>query len=318
MKSLYSTSICRLFVAVVLSFFAATFVSGQEEDETAFVLAGVSPIILESGGLEVYNSSQLVSYWNQLRILDLSGGAFSNIYRLSQFQNTTSVFYGFSVDRRWDLGIDATYARQRWDDAARTSPFEIFNGDAINQSGLSYLGIRARVQPFASLPELTLQGGARIPMANGDELRRQLSADRIQINMISTFYKRMGYWTSYLLQGGWSFSLPRSVEETNTEMPGLHNLSFAGFLAFNIWNNQLFVVPGMSYSGVFQKSAKSSRLLQRSHAVLANMVLQFQFGRAFSISLQQGYPILFESYVPNVTYNRRSFTSSALVLRLLI
>ncbi len=285
------------------------------ESEGSVFIDGISPVILGSGDIEISNTSSIVSYWNRVRLINLSGGVISNTYRLSLFQNRTSINYGFSNNRRWDLGAEIFYLRRRWDDEAKSSPFKVLSGNELNKGGLAYLGLKGRAQPFASLPELTLQATLRIPVANGNQLRRELGASSVQFSLFSTYYKTLNYGTSFLIQGGWIFSFPNTFDDTNTKSRANHTLSLGGFTAINLWGQKIYAVPGISYSGNFRKSARSSKILQLSHGVFGEIILQFQVGSQLSITLQQSYPFLFESYSPTVEFERRSFSLSTLGIR---
>ena len=289
-------------------------VEGLESEGSVFV-DGISPVILGQGDIEVSNTSAIVSYWNKVRLINLSGGVISNTYRLSIFQNRTSINYGFSGDRRWDLGAELFYLKRRWDDEAQSSPFKVLSGDDLNRGGLAYLGLKGRAQPFANIPELTMQATLRIPVANGDQLRRELGAGSMQFSFISTYYNTLNYNTSFLLQGGWTFSFPKTFSDTNTKSRAIHTLSLGGFTAINLWGQKIYAVPGISYSGNFRKSARSSDILQLSHGVFGELIVQFHLGSQFSITLQQSYPFLFESYSPTVEFERRSFSLSTLGIR---
>ena len=289
--------------------------NGLDDSESPLFVANLSPIILPQGAVEVTNTSSIISYWNRLRLLSNVGGIATNTYRLSLFQNRTSIYYGFSEEQKWDLGAEVTYSKRRWDDMARSSPFKVLSGDELNANGVSHLGVKLRAAPFESLPELTLQSTVRIPIANGEELRRDLGASQAQVSIFSTYFKRIEYGSAFLLQGGWTYLLPKTTSETNSQLPGIHSLSLAGFLSLNVWSQRIFLVPGLSYSGNFKKSGRSSRILQLSHGVLGEIIVQFQINPQISLTLQQSYPLLFESYAPNVEFERRSFYASSLSIR---
>ena len=288
------------------------------ENEQSIFVDGLSPLILGQGQIEVSNTSSLISYWNKIRLVNITGGIFNNTYRLSLFQNKTSISYGFSESGRWDLGAEIVYVKRRWDDNANSSPFKVFSGDDINRSGLAYLGIKGRFQPFANIPGLTLQSLLRIPVANGNELRRDLQASSLQFSLQSTYYTQLNYGTALLLQGGWSYTAPKTIDETGARIQPNHALSLGGFMAVNIWGQKIYAVPGITYSGNFRKSARSGDILQLSHGVFGEVIVQIQAGGNFTINLQQSYPFLFESYSPTVEFERRSFSLTTLGLRMIL
>lgn len=289
-------------------------VMGDEEDGAVFI-GGLSPFILDQGQIEINNQSYIVSFWNKINTTSRDGSLYSNIYRLTQFQNRSSIHYGFSESKTWDLGLDLTYTMVRWDDYARKTPFIIFNGDDINKSGLSLIGVKARFAPFENIPGFMVQGAFRFPIANGDELRRDLGANRVQLSLLSSYFQRIDYNNSYFFQAGWTVQPSSNNEAIGSFLPTSHAVSLGGYLISNIWEQRFFVIPGLTYSGTFQHSAKSSKILQRSHAVLLDIILQFQFSEVVSVNFQQSLPLLFESYIPLVEYDRRSFSASAVSFR---
>lgn len=304
----------RNFAIIIITFCYAFSLFGQfqEEENSTIFIGGLSPFILDQGQVEVNNQSYLVSYRNIINTSGRSGSISSNIYRYTVFQNQASVFYGFSDNKKWDLGFDLTYVRTRWDDAARKSPFNVFNDEEINNSGISTIGARVRFAPFESKPGLVFLGGIKFPMANGSEKRRNLNAERMQFSLTGAYYQAISYDYSYFLQLGWNVQPAKTNSELGYFLPTAHNLSGGAYLAMNLWERSLFFIPGLSYSGLYQHSVKSSSILQRSHAVLMDFILQYQFSSAFSINLQGSYPLLFESHIPYVSFERTSYSAVAL------
>ena len=314
----YQLLLFSVFLYLIPYTISGQFDGALEENEESIFVDGVSPILLERGEIEVSNTSSLISYWNKIRLVNIDGGIFNNTYRLSLFQNKTSISYGFSESNRWDLGAEIVYVKRRWDDNANSSPFKVFSGDELNTSGLAYLGIKGRFQPFESIPGLTLQALLRLPVANGEQLRRDLQASSMQFSLFTTYYTQLNYGTALLLQGGWSYTLPKTIEESGVRIRPNHALSLGGFMAVNLFGQKIYAVPGLTYSGNFRKSARSSSILQLSHGVFGEMILQFQLGGNATLNLQQSYPFLFESYSPTVEFERRSFTLTTLGIRVIL
>jgi hypothetical protein len=154
-------------------------------------------------------------------------------------------------------------------------------------------------------------------MANGSELRRNLNAERIQFSLTGTYYQPISYDYSYFLQLGWSLQPAKTNSELGYFLPTAHNIAGGAYLTMNLWERTLFFIPGLAYSGLYQHSVKSSKILQRSHAVLMDFILQYQFSNAFSINLQGSYPLLFESHIPYVDFERTSYSAVALSGRML-
>ena len=279
--------------------------SEAEKGESVYI-AGVSPFILDHGEVETALTNSLTSYWNIFSAYNVDGEFFSNIYRLSIADHVFNIAYGFSKTGMWDLGAEFRYTFRRLDDVARNSPFMVYNGDPNSFSGLAYIGLRARAVPFGTLPNLTVQASVLFPNAD-KSVRYNLGADRVQLNMFATYYETIDFKLGYFLQGGWGFHLPGSASR------GLVNAAnVAAYLSYNAYTNRIFVIPGLAYSGTFQ-----SDMSQLAQGVFGILVLQFQPNTRASINLQHGLPLLFESHQPQVAFERSSFSSTSLGIRLL-
>jgi hypothetical protein len=311
MKNLVNIFLLSLFSLALFGQFQE-----EEEENSSIFIGGLSPFILDQGQVEINNQSYLVSYRNIINTSGRGGSISSNIYRYTLFQNQASVYYGFSDSKKWDLGFDLTYVKNRWDDSARLSPFKVFNDDEINNSGISTIGAKIRFAPFSSQPGLVFIAGTKIPMANGNEQRRNLNAERMQFSLTGSYYQAISYDYSYFLQFGWSLQPAKTNDELGYFLPTAHNLNGGAYLTMNLWERTLYFIPGLSYSGSYQHSVNSSKILQRSHAVFMDFIIQYQFSSAFSINLQTSYPLLFESHIPYIAFERTSYSAVALSIRM--
>ncbi len=305
---------------LVLSFTSLSY-SQSEEGEMpqkgkAVFISGISPIILSQGEVEAGLSTSLVSYWNILKGLSSENVIINNAYRLSISQTQAQVFYGFSTSQKWDLGAELIYTARRFDDRARSSPFKVFNSDNLNKKGLSMVGLKVRSAPVSDIPELTLQLGVRFPIANGDALRRELGAQRTQINLNANYLKYLNHANSYFLTAGWGFHLPFTPDAGGLKNNAIHILSAGAYLSINVINQRLYLIPGLSFSGNFQKSASSGQFNNLTQAMFVDAVVQLQLRGNLNLTLQQSLPVLFESYLPLVEFERRSFSATALGLRM--
>ncbi len=299
------------YIFFITSLILTVDLAGQEldipsEEKSTIYIDGISPFVLSHAEVEASITSSLTSFWNVFNGYNRNGEFYSNIYRLSVANSIANISYGFSNDGRWDLGAEFHYTFRRFDDRALNSPFKVFSGESPSFNGLSYLGLRARLMPFEKLPNLTVIGSALFP--NGDKvLRRNLGADRTQMNLYATYFERINTETGYFFQGGWGFHFAGS---SNSSM--INAINAGAYLSINLWSNQLFVIPGLAYAGTYY-----SDMTSLSQGVFGIAVLQYQAGTKVSINLQQGLPLLFESNQPSVAFERTSFSTTSLGLRML-
>ncbi len=287
-----------------------TTVHGQEltiaEDKELIYIGGLSPFILDQGDVEASLTSSLLSYWNVFNGYRPNGEFYSNIYRLSLSDNIVNVSYGFDQDGKWDLGAEFRYTFRRFDDAARNSPFKVFSGDEPSYAGFSYLGLRFRIAPFDNIPHLTFQSSVLFPQADKSK-RSALGADHYQWSIYGTYYSTLTENIGYFFQAGWGFYFPGAASNSM-----INAAQGAAFLSFDILANQLFLIPGLSYSGSYDGSMQSL-----SQGLFGMIVVQWQLGTKFSLNIQQGIPLIFESQQPGVSFERSSFSSTALGVRMM-
>ena len=138
-----------------------------------------------------------------------------------------NISYGFSETRRWDLGAQIRYSKMLIDENARNSPFNVFSkpdSNGTTYSGISTFGIRLRLTPFTNIPELTFQASINFPMARDQETRSFLGADRVQTDLVSTYYKAISDDTYIYLQGRYILQIANNDNSKSSHFPGI-NLS---------------------------------------------------------------------------------------------
>lgn len=261
----------------------------EESREEKFAFGNISPVILAKDGIEASAITNLTSYW----VTSKYGNTILDRYRISRSENYANASYGFSKSRRWDLGAQIRYSKMLIDENARTSPFNVFskpdsNGTVFN--GLSSMGIRLRVSPFPNIPELTFQASINFPMARDQETRSFLGADRVQTDLVSTFYKAISDDTYIYLQGRYILQLANVDNKKTSHFPGIST-----YLVKSIFDQKLFLFPGLTYLGSFQQNYKGGRLANQAQFVMAGIGLQFQPIAILSIFLNGQKPLYHKS-----------------------
>jgi len=273
-------------------------------------LSGLSPVILPKDRVEINNYNPLTSFWiaAQETPPELAGAQITNRYRYTLFENYVRVSYGFSYNRRWDLGAEFRFTQRRLDDDARTSPLKVFGADSPNSKtyrGLSMVGARARYMPFRRLPELTLQGALTFPVAK-EEMQNALSLNRTQFDLAATFYRSLNKNTYYFLQSDWVMRFAKAPTDHTT-----HQWSTSAFLIESFFHHKIYVYPGITYSGLFQKFSNQG-FKQANYQILGGLGVQYQPVRVFIVSLYAQIPFTLESGSATAEWVRESYTSVTL------
>lgn len=275
-------------------------------------LAGLSPVILDKDGVEVNNFNPLTSFWLAVQETppELAGAQITNRYRYTLFESYWRVSYGFSHSKRWDLGAEFRFSRRRLDDDATTSPMKVFSSDdttSITYQGLSMVGARIRFMPFRKVPELTLQSALTFPVAK-EEVQQGLTLDRTQFELGATYYKNLARRTYYFLQTNWLARFSNSKNERTT-----HQFSASAFLVESLFQHRVYLYPGITYAGNFQKYSDGS-FNQVSYQILGGLGVQYQPVRFFSASLYGQIPFTLESGSVTTEWVRESYSSWTLGL----
>lgn len=275
-------------------------------------LGSLSPVVLDKDRVEVNNFNSLTSFWLAVQETppELQGAAVTNRYRASYLINYVRVSYGFSYSKRWDLGAEFRFTRQRLDDDATSSPTKIFGSDSptsTTYSGLSMVGARVRFMPFRNVPELTLQGALTFPVAK-QEMQDALKLDRTEFDFGATYYKNLNQSLYYFLQSNWMMRFAKAEDERTT-----HLWSASAFLVKSLFYHRVYLYPGLTYAGLFQNFSESG-FSQVNYQVLGGLGVQYQPVRIFSISVYGQIPFILESGSKTTEWVRESYSSWTLGL----
>jgi hypothetical protein len=311
----YAQELCFIIIIAALPFITR----GQDsaalptlDSLPSLFLGSLSPVILNKDKVEINNYNALTSFWLAVQEAppELNGTTITNRYRASYFENYVRISYGFSYSKRWDLGAEFRFTRRRLDDDATSSPLKVFGSDSPSSStygGLSMVGARVRYMPLRSVPELTLQGALIFPVAN-EEMRNALKLDRTEFDFGATFYKSLNKTTYYFLQSNWRMRFAAAEDERTT-----HLWSASAFLVESLFHHQIFVYPGLTYSGLFQRFSDSG-FSQVNYQVLGGLGVQYQPVKIFSVSIYAQIPFILESGSATTEWVRESFSSWTLGL----
>lgn len=278
---------------IIGSFFSSgwsqsTEVKKENKEEEKFSFGNISPVILAKDGIEATALTNLTSYW----LTSKFGNAILDRYRISRSENYINLSYGFSESRRWDLGAQIRYSRMRIDENARNSPFKVFSASdssSIGYTGVSSIGVRMRAMPFVNIPELTIQGSINFPMARNEETRSYLG-DRVQTDLVSTYYKSVSETWYVYLQGRYILQIANRENNKSTHFPGVST-----YFVKSILNQKAFIFPGVTYVGSFQQNYKGGRLANQAQFLMIGFGLQIQPTNNFSVFLNGQKPLYHRS-----------------------
>ncbi len=299
---------------VLISFFSSA-QSLSILDSTAaeaLLIGGVTTNILDKDDLEVSLNNSFTTFW--FVINEFNDEFFQRITdrrRITSFNQTMRVSYGFSPSRRFDLGLEVRYNHYRDDDAARSTPLRVFQNNhpenGTSYRGLANAGLRLRYRPLDSDPAWIIQAAFAVPVSNTAGLERSLlNADVNQAELTSTYYRLLGNNTYYFLQG----SVIGQFSPQRRNLIG--GPSF--YLIKSVWNNVIFVYPGLSYS-IASQTQSNGGFQSTSHYVFGGLGMQYQPVRSFNIGLTYQYPLLIENGSIFAGIERSSFSNASLSLR---
>jgi hypothetical protein len=293
----------------------------QDEKKDVSFFTGISPVILERNATEVSLSNSLNSFWVAQKeyLPDVAATRVRDRQRFTRVEQLLRLSYGFSKNKNWDLSAELKFAHARLDDAARSSPFLVFNKQEIldnnetflaNNSyhGLSTLGVRLRGTPFKSIPELTLQGTYAQPVAPTKDKRKAFNSQRKQVGASATYFIQSGDNLFCFFQADWNTFL----KSTDFNFTG-HQPALSTSIVVNAWENELFVFPGMSYSTTY-----SSTFYRLNQQFFGTLGVFYQPNPKFSVLMNWQLPLIFDSGSPNIDYVKNSFTGFTVGVRTLI
>lgn len=308
MKTSLTLRTALLFSLLFFLSFSA-FGQNENEPEEDFFFGNISPVILQKDAIEVNFVNSLASLWIVTRdrstVIDRS--------RSSRLDTWARISYGFSENRRWDLGAELRYSQVRNDGEARSSPFRVL-GDQTSTGrshrNLSQLGIRLRVMPFESVPELTVQGTASFSVVKDELEARQLGTDRHQTDFIATYFRQMSGRYHLFLQAEWLTQFSNEDNGNTTHFPVL-----GAFLVADFLDNRLYIFPGLTYAGTYEQLYDGARLRNFGNQLLGSIGLQYQPTRKFGIFVNGSTPFVLDSGRERYDFVNRSYIGWSLGLR---
>ncbi len=316
MKTSYTPFIALFFLAFI---FAIPYpASGQTNksksglktlDESFFV-GGLSATILDRGQIEVNANASLFSAWQAVHQSIIESPVVDRL-RFTDFTANVEAYYGFSYSGRWDLGIRLRYARSRLDHAARSSPFKVFGSDNadgdcgtnITYQGLRAIGLRFRVMPLVSVPELTITGGYSFASIKSDTVAFFLNADRNNFDLNATYYIPLNENNSsfyYFIANGNAYQPGIDSDHRCLATVSNDTWRFDASGSFFIVQRlgRLMLYPGITYTINFKPPAREGSdkaLIKTSEQVLGILGVQYQIGETINVNLSGAIPFLLES-----------------------
>jgi hypothetical protein len=308
---------CTAIVLLLSTPLNAQFDDPKEERPNLYT--GISAVVLPKDATEVNLLNSLSSFWIALSGYDAGSGssAVLNRVRYSRADHVLRVSHGFAASGRWDLGADFYYTRVRFDDRAQSSPFRVYSAPETPEgqtfSGLSAIGLQARVVPFAGLPELTLRTGLVYPLARTEDLRARLNAERMQLFLTAVYLNRLGPSTLALVQGDFRTLLRNSENDATLLLP-----SATGYLVFELFGDRWYAFPGLSYNVALQQFAEGYPFRAASKQLYGSLGVMFRPSDVVSVLVSAQTPFIFDSGSARAEWVRESYFGWNLGLRFLL
>lgn len=277
--------------------------------------SGISPVILERGDIEIYMFNSLVSFWDGLyQYSNISRDNFIfDRRRFTSMDNSLRISYGFSENKRWDLGATIQYRQIRFDSVASSSPLRVFKGDTSSERGVSNIGLQFRWMPFSNIPELTLQSSLNFPFAKNDDLKAALGTQRISFDLNATWFHEIFVQTYLFTQVGWITRFKNELKDNST-----HHALGSIYLVKGLFNQKLYIFPSLTYFNSMEQFYKKGKLNQRNYQLLWGGGIQYQPNSQFSIFAQFQAPFILESGSNVSEWIKDSYTAFSLGFRVLI
>lgn len=310
-------------VILALVFFAGTpGLSAQESGSKKNhpnLYTGVSAVVLPKDATEINLINSASSFWVAFNEYDgqLEAMRVTNRVRYTRADHLLRISHGFSRSGRWDLGADLYYTRVRVDDAARSTPGRVYTNRETpggkTYSGLSAVGVQARLVPFAHLPELTLRVGMSYPLARTEALRAQLGAQRTQYFVSGAWLNRLGPAALTFLQGDFRAYLRHPENEAALLAP-----SVGGYLLFELPRERWYIFPGLTYNAVFQQFAKGYPYRFANQQLYGSLGVLFRPREVFNVLVSTQIPFLFDSGSTRAIWVRESYSGVNVGLRFIL
>lgn len=295
-------------------------------DESLFV-GGLSPVVLDHEEMEVNVYSSLFSSWVALHASAVQESQVVDRLRFSEFTTNAEVYYGFSRSNKWDLGLRLRYGNRRFDNAARSSVFDVFKTEETDNvgtdktyTGMREIGVRVRFLPFSNIEELSVNTGfsfGKFSNAKDDDVYKLSDRNIFDLNV--TYYIPLNIDRSsfyYFIFNG-SAAFPGSLPE-NKE--ALYNTTGSFFVVQRI--GKVVVYPGLSYNITFKEPSEGSfsdaSLIRSGTQLLGTLGLQFQPSNSFSFNLGLSIPFLLTSTNKRQRLVRDSYSLANIGFRLLL
>ncbi len=307
-----------LSVLIAISCIIATPTQAQEEsslleDEGIFFIAGLSPVVLQTGRFEVNYNFSLFSTWLERPQSPTSTIIFDR-FRLTEFNTNVEAYYGFSQTARWDIGLRIRHGLRRVDNAATSSPFKVFDfsepegegtvtGLDETYHGLREVGLRFRAVPIKAVPQLSINTGFSLVPTTDEETERFLNANRNSFDLNIAYYISLNESNStfyYFLINGTAFGKSSLEDEENDVFlfntdKWIYNSSASFFILQRLGPVSLF--PGISYSINFNDSNFDDKGLVKSFEQILGIVgAQYQVNSNLNFTLSGTFPFRIESY----------------------
>jgi len=236
-----------------------------------------------------------------------------------------SGYYGVSSSGRFDIGLQAGYARTRLDNSASSSPLRVFRKTGENIAdevftqvrfddsfgGLAYVGARFRFKPIAYEPGFLLTGGYSVALIQNEDQQVQLGADRDFFDLGASYYKSVTSNVYYFFSSSLRGYLPSDVTDQS-----LYNASFNFFLIHRTNNQKLTFYPGISYNLGFKPAIYDSHpFIKSTEFLFAYGGIQYSFDRKINVFFTMGLPLFLNIVNPLQDIVRESYSAAVLGAR---
>lgn len=285
----------RLLLPFLL-FLSIVTASGQSVDSLSERLplpAGLTPVV-PLGQVEIVLFNSLATYQSKLPS--------TSPYPKGRGNTEESVLqaqFGLTRNHRFSAGFDAWWSNYRFGSSTETAAFAAFGSapdGGIAAHAISQIGLKARVAPFARLPQLIVQARVLFPTVSTKNIERTLlNHDRTNAQLQCSYLQWIAPRLYGYAQVEWGAAFKNDIRKQTT-----WNLPIQLYLLYRLLRNReqsVAVFAGAGQTTFFEKQFKGG-LRQVSYGRFWLAGGQWQLGPHFGVALAYQGALSFDADTP--------------------
>jgi hypothetical protein len=216
----------------------------------------------------------------------LPAGSAFDLGRGNTLESILQTQVGLSRRNRFSLGLDLYWSHYRFGPDETTGSFAALGDaptDGFAAHAISQFGLKARLAPIASLPQLTTQVRVLFPTISSDKIERLLlghdrTSSQLQISYLQLVAPRLYAYA----QVEWGVQFKNENRKQTT-----WNLPVQLFALYRLWRQQdrsVVAFAGAGHTSYFEQQFKGG-LKEVDYARVWALGGQWQISRPFGLSL---------------------------------